>query len=399
MKIAYYGIDDNACDYYRLALPLQTAKEKDQNIQAIQRNNVNIVNDVETDPARFLNDMRADIIAVGRLMKESLMNRLCTFARDYGNSKVVLDYDDNIFDVSPLGPHYVDYGTKVYDFIVNGKTIPGWRDMLSLGDGQFFSIKKNEEKLDMIKRNIAKADLVTVCSEELKKVMSKFNPNVKVLPNCVDMTRWRKLPLKESDEIRLYWGGGASHYEDFYYLKDPLRIIFEKYKNVKLVLQGLITKNGKFKFSGLLETIPEDKIELYPWEHFMGYPYKTASINPTIGLIPLKDMNFNYSKSPIKWIELSAIEVPCVVSYVSPYKEMASLHKEDNAIFIEHNEDVDAWVKGISMLIDDIELRKKISKNAYETVLEHFDISKKYTLWLDAYREVLNVDSIKSDLN
>lgn len=398
MKITYYGHESNGCDYYRAVLPLESLKRNYPEHKIIQRNNFNIINDIENNTDRFINDMQADVLVIPRIIKESLMNKMVTFTKDYNKDGIiVLDYDDNVFNVSPMSPHYIDYGTKEYDINVNGEILPIWRNLRYVKDGYLFDTRVNQERLDMIRRNMERADLVTCTTEILRKVFLEMNPNVKVLPNCVDLNRWKKLPLKETDEVRIYWSGGASHYEDFYYLKAPLQKIMEKYKNVKLVLLGLVTKDKKFTFSGLVNGLPEDRIELHDWEHSLAYPYKVAITNPTIGIIPLKKTEFNICKSAIKWIELSSLGVPCVTSLTSPYQEMIDLNKNDNGIFVEENEDVDAWVDAISMLIEDKSLREKLGQEAYNTVSEHFDINKKCHMWADAYKETLNERTVKSN--
>ena len=101
-------------------------------------------------------------------------------------------------------------------------------------------------------------------------------------------------------------------------------------------------------------------------------------------IIPLVDNVFNRCKSPIKWIEMGALEVPCVTSYVSPYKEIAT---EGNGVFVDN--DKDAWIEGISMLIEDPILRAKIGGEAQRTVAAQFDINTQWTQWRDAYEGLL----------
>lgn len=397
MKITYYGHESIGCDYYRAVLPLGTLGKLNPSHKIVQKNNFNIINEMNKNSNSFMNDIITDAIVIPRVIKEDFVEKLVRFNKEFNKDGIIVyDQDDDIFNVSPLNPSYGEFGTQEYDVIVDGKAIPVWKTGVAGKGGGYFNSKKNQERLDCIRRNMERVDLITVTNDILKKQFEKINPNVKVLPNCIDMSRWKKPDFKETDEIRLFWSGGISHYEDLYYLKDPLRVIMEKYKNVKLVLMGLVDEKGNFRFAGITKDLPQDRVEIHDWEHTLAFPFKVSLLNPTIGLIPLKDTIFNKAKSPLKWIELSALKVPCVTSLQTPYKEMVDLSQEDNGIFIAENADVDAWVKGISILIEDKILRSKIGQAAYKTVDENFNIEKKCHLWADAYEEIRNACALKS---
>ena len=115
-----------------------------------------------------------------------------------------------------------------------------------------------------------------------------------------------------------------------------------------------------------------------------------ASLGIDIALIPIVDNEFNRCKSPIKWIEASSLQIPSVISYCSPYKEVESLSDKDLAVFIEGNS-AEAWVEGISTLIDNPDLRKKIGEEARMVVENNFDANTQYSQWVNAYSEALCV--------
>ena len=138
---------------------------------------------------------------------------------------------------------------------------------------------------------------------------------------------------------------------------------------------------------GFAETFP-GRVEFKEWSNFYAYSYKVASLGIDVALIPLVDNEFNRCKSPIKWIEMSALQIPSVVSYCSPYKEVESLSEKDLAVFIDGNSP-DAWVVGISMLVDNPDLRQKIGKESRMVVERHFDINTQYHQWVNCYSEAL----------
>jgi glycosyltransferase involved in cell wall biosynthesis len=275
--------------------------------------------------------------------------------------------------VSPLSQHYHEWGTEEVTLDLGGKKTELWKD------GHTFDLKANRARIDNIKRAISEADALTVTTPELAEAYKEYNENIFALPNCVDLNVWNKLSLKrETDEVRLFWSGGASHYEDWVQIQDALPVLFDKHANLKLVLLGT-------KFDGTLKGVPSDRIEYHSWVPTPAYPYKVPILDGDIGLIPLRETEFNNGKSNLKWIEQGALSIPCVTSAVTPYIQ----HDEGgNGIFIENNS-VAGWIEGVSMLVDDQMLRWDMGGKAYNTVKRNFDINTQWKQWADAYRKVL----------
>lgn len=377
MKVAYFKNSDGGCDYYRALLPIETAKRNGM-ILAESLWPANIIADISYNKERFERVMQADVFLLQRVIGKNFVQKIQeVIMANKKTNKIVIDHDDNVFKVSPLSNHYSDYGTKEIKIQADGKIIYEWKD------GQNIDIKKNQTRLDEIKWSLEKCDMMTVTSDILADAFRPYCENIRVLPNCVDMNIWNKLPLlrKNPEEIRVYWSGGFSHWEDLFMVKDVLIEIARAHKNVKIVMAG-------WKPLGMEEDYPKDQFEFRQWEDTTAYPYTTAIADPDIAIIPLVDNEFNRCKSAIKWIEMGALRVPAVVSMVSPYKELIDL-KQDNGVFIENNSK-DAWYQGIETLIENAELRKKIGQNAYDTVKEHFDINTQYHAWVNAYGEVLS---------
>jgi hypothetical protein len=60
-------------------------------------------------------------------------------------------------------------------------------------------------------RNIEVADLVTVSTEPLADVISRWNRNVAVLPNCVSASLLDTPHAEGPKGLTLGWSGGMSH--------------------------------------------------------------------------------------------------------------------------------------------------------------------------------------------
>ena len=362
MKLTAFIGNESACDYYRVQLPLNTLhKEADVPLAIL---------DKTSSPGELEKALGADLFVARGVAEVNMLESLKKIQKD--GKKIVLDYDDNLLKVSPLSQHYREHGTENVKIMM-----PDGKEKVIWEDGVNIDLKRNKESLEVFKEALFMADAVTVTTDILADAYKEYTRNIIVMPNCIDTKIWQPLDLKESDEIRLYWSGGASHYEDWYILKDVLPDIIKDYPQVKLVLMGV-------KFDGTLKGIPEDRIEYHPWIPTSAYPYKTMILNPTISLIPLVDNDFNKCKSAIKWVEMGSLGVPSVTSYVSPYKEVAT---EENGVFVENS--YGAWNKGIRMLLDDKILRAKIGGEAQRTVYDKFDINKEYSRWEKAYERLV----------
>ena len=376
MRVSGFRTGVSGCDFYRCVTPMEAAEFhaglKYKEIWAEK-----IISDIMLFPESFKEKMDTDIYLVQRLNTLPFLKRIKAYIQENNvKGKIVIDFDDNVFKVSPLSNHYADYGTENYQITFeDGTKHDAWVD------GQNIDLKKNKERLDDIKKVVAGADMVTVTTPILAEVFREYNENVRVLPNCVNLKEWNKLPLEKNEkEIKLYWGGGMSHWQDLLLIREPLKQIFEKYKNAKIVMLGWMPDGFEQTFPG--------RVEFQSWANIYGYPYKMASLGIDIALIPLVDNEFNRCKSAIKWIEASSLQIPSVVSYCSPYKEVESLSEKDLAVFIDGNSP-DAWVEGISTLIDNPDLRQKIGEESRMVVEKHFDINTQYHQWINAYSEAL----------
>lgn len=366
MKVTFiYDGSDHGSNYYRAILPWKALQEHSEDCK------VAIVRKGDPSP-HVIRALEADLYVIPRL--EAMEVTYDVSSLQAIGKKIITDYDDDIFNVSPLSPHYIHFGTENVQYkLDSGEIVPLWEH------GKNINIVENKMQMKRVRESIGKANCLTVTTDILAGCYKSAARRVAVLPNCIDIRLWNKLDFrKNTDDIRLFWAGGASHYEDWNLLPEVLVEIMRKYQDVKLVILGQM-------FKGTLKDIPPERIEFHNWVHSEAYPYKTAILDPDICIIPLVDNQFNECKSPIKFIEMSALRVPCVVSHVSPYKEVMT---EDNGVFIEGN-DKEGWFRGISLLIDDVLLRKHIGTKAREYVEANFDINKEYVRWEKLYKELV----------
>jgi glycosyltransferase involved in cell wall biosynthesis len=365
----------SGCDWYRCEQPLLKIVEH----QAAHVRFFNKGDDIgwfaTDEAAEKIQKMFewADIIFVPRLAEGRLITVMDHF-RKLGK-KVVTDWDDNIFCINPLSPSYRQFGTEEIRWkMEDGNVIDGWID------GKNIDLEKNRITQKAIVEGFSFADAFFVTGEPLKRAYTPYNSNISILPNSVDLKLWKRIPLQPHTGVRMGWFGGNSHYEDWRAIIAPLLTNFMQLNpQVTLVIMGE-------KWDSLLTTLDPKRVEWHPWVHIEAYPYKAVALDLDFAVIPLVDNTFNNGKSPIKWLEMGALDVPCVTSFVEPYTGLLDLVK-DNGIFVEDNS-ASGWYEGMTLLAKDALLRKRMGEAAHETVERFYNADKTWKLWLDAFEQV-----------
>lgn len=361
MQITYVLRDEGGCGYYRLMLPMGRLIDLGISVKKIG---------VGMDASEIYKCFDSDVFVFPRPHDRQSLEMIKVL-KDEGK-KIVVDYDDHMFKVSPFSEHYADFGTEEVK-VQSGDG--SWTELWI--DGRNIDLKKNRETLKTVKESLRIANMVTVTQPGLAEAYQPYNSNIVCLPNCVDLNIWKRLSFKRRDDIRLYWSGGASHYQDWLILQDVLPVIFDRYPQVKLVIMGTV-------FKGTIKKLDRRRIETHDWVHTQAYPYKTATLDVDISIIPLEDNKFNRGKSNIKWAEQAALEIPSVVSAVTPYVEW---NNGINGAYVQNT--VDDWVAGISALVEDSVLRAKLGAEARHTVELHNDIDRMKYKWIEAYESLL----------
>jgi glycosyltransferase involved in cell wall biosynthesis len=249
-------------------------------------------------------------------------------------------------------------------------------------------VDKTDDNNQVVKDTVALADMVTTTTEELAKEMRKYNKNVVVLPNMIDLTWWGEaLRTKRNDEIRIGWAGSTSHKTDLIYIRPVIKKILENYDNTRFIYCGA---GGISSSSSSTELMyGEDLFKDLPAgrrEHYLGintelWGLKSKSLYFDIAIAPLVSDKFNDCKSNIKWQEYSLNGWAGVYSDEPPYSDIKhALKAKDQDEFYEH----------IAYLIENPEERKKMAKLARREVLTNWTLDHNYKKWVKAYKKCLN---------
>lgn len=302
-----------------------------------------------TTPSNALNDLGYNTIVTDKITKNqiaaadvvvllrpgsphSLKN--VAYAKQM-RKKLIIDFDDDLWSISRDNPAW-----------------SGWNN-------------NNGHHLNILAENMKSADLVTTTTDELVQLAKKFNKNVIKLPNMLPDEYWENPKItRDPDYITIGWAGSTSHVSDIRVILSSVTTILNKYPNVK------------FAFAGLRPDIPHDRVVILPPVPIEEYPSLLGTFD--IALAAITDTRFNRAKSDLKYIESAAVGSPIVASKVSPY---FSVKAGETGFLAQHGKD---WVKYLSLLIENEDLRIKMGKAAREYAETRF-ISKNIHLWESAY--------------
>jgi hypothetical protein len=253
---------------------------------------------------------------------------------------------------------------------------------------------------DTIIENMRASDVVLISQTalgeflftELKERLSGAPVIIEVMP-CgffpeltEPIIRNENLPEVDHSKFRALLISNPTHIEDINCIREQLIAVKEKYKDkFELISFGWkgIVDFGK----GLRDTFRGIPFTYQRPVNFYEYNKKLAELQPDCLLLPVKlteDNSFTAtSKNYRKFIEASAMAIPCLITSTTPYKN--SLYVGDgeklinpnvNAVMIEKKVD---WVTELSSAIEDKDAKTKldeISERAYQVAHSRFTYEK-----------------------
>lgn len=398
LMLAVWRAGDGGCAHYRLKSPLNILHDKGiADVKYWEKG----MNWAATDVLMTMSDVlifqgisSAEI--AGRMRELGKLGKVC-----------IVDADDWSFALDPDNPKYKEMGAgevtcnfdnkdeclaKLQIFIdgmkeegyptahldasldeLKKKESPPFSFVLYKNGWAGFDLSRNTRSLEGIGDCYRNADALTCTTEKLASKLRLFNDNVFVLPNCVDLNTWRNdLKIEGDGKTRIFWSGGHSHYLDLLPYRDVLAEIIKSDKNLVLSIMG-------FCPPAFLDAFPEGQVEKYPWADLKEHPYRVHRARPDIGIIPLRQSDFADCKSPIKFLELAALGVPCVVSNSPVYNPLV-LDGANGYLF----DTPDELKSKLTHLLKNELDREAIGKSARFTA-ERYDINKRAEEWLDLY--------------
>lgn len=258
--------------------------------------------------------------------------------------------------------------------------------------------RKNLQAIEGEHKNITmqvinEVDAITVTTEILKNNYARFTDKpIYVLPNYVDYDLYGTDDLmikRTTDEIRIGWFGSQGHLEDLKMVIPALKEVLAKYPNVKLIYCGFGGMSSDKKITEIgwgedvFKELPREQREYYIGVREDYWPMKHRTLDFDIGICPLIDDTFNWSKSAIKWMEYGVLGKPAVVSPIL-YGDYV---KDGVDALVAHT--AEDWVNHLSRLIEDKKLRDTIGGNAKARVEKDFNLENHWTDFTDVFEKVV----------
>lgn len=107
-----------------------------------------------------------------------------------------------------------------------------------------------------------------------------------------------------------------------------------------------------------------------------------------IGIAPLLDTEFSRSKSPVKCLEYAARGIPVVANDAEPYRNFV---KDGVTGYLIPQGRDDLWLKRLTELANDEDMRRKMGEAAREQARE-WTIERHWPRWTEAYSKMFPDD-------
>lgn len=233
---------------------------------------------------------------------------------------------------------------------------------------KFLKCSKKVETIIRLSREII------VCNQHLKCFAANFknNNNVHIIPTSLNTDKFVPNPCVDmSKGLVIGWIGS---YSTAPYLNE-LRKVFESLSDKYDLTLKVVGSNMVFQIDGV-RIINKEWSLLSDLEDFQSLD---------IGVYPLPDNEWVKGKTGFKTIQYMSVGIPCVVSNVGRNKEI--IVDGINGFLA----DTDAeWIRKLSLLIENTQLRKKMGLAGRKTVEEKYSINVNAPLFLNIIKKVHN---------
>ncbi len=371
VKVLYVAPFLNGTGYYRMILPLLELNKTSTHsaiVTNIRKWNFakgfdDEINQVDPDLVAWADYivLPAMFSDIKRVNEKSGKNFIQEIKQHNEDVLLVMDLDTNFHVLPKEHPGYSNLNRSTHQL------------------GDFATRKKT------LLSNIAAMDVVIGATEELLNYyaakIDKHYPKSKMqldfFPNLISQFSYqniRDIKHNEGDKIRIGMIANYSTYYDILSIKDVLSELHAKHKDkVELVLFGW---NGKLSSGEKpLEGIDFTHVSSVNFadyhkngEYLKGYFPSLNDLRLDIALLPMLDIPFNKAgKSPIKYLELAAFDVPVVASNIKPYKGV--IEDGENGLLAGTTEE---WITKIESLIEDRNLRLEVGRSGFKNAWRNY---------------------------
>lgn len=229
---------------------------------------------------------------------------------------------------------------------------------------------KNPNKFSKI---ISLSNSVISGNNYLSNYAKKYNYNTTTIPSTIDISYHKPIKnRKKKEKICIGWTGSKTTIKHFNMLLPVLEKVKNKYSS-----------QIYFKLIGD-EHYKSKEIELQGTKWYL--PSEIDDLQEIdIGIMPLPDDEWANGKCGFKGLQYMALEIPTIMSPIGVNTEIIEHTK--NGFLADSNED---WIKYLSLLIEQKELRTCIGKEGRQTVINRYSVKSQKENYLSALNELIS---------
>jgi glycosyltransferase involved in cell wall biosynthesis len=312
-----------------------------------------------------------------------------------------------VADIVIWGP--VQY-SHTYEFFTEMKNKHGKLTLVDMDDNYvdippwneaFHSYGPNSQHRRIALQSVQMADGVIVSTPHLVDLYGKFNDNIHLVQNSLDFKGdstfigWDKASIRKHKGLRIGWIGARSHFADLDMISPALKKVLARHPEIQLWFVNSAYKQSyeelqrPYPFEGMNNVCMADRsVPINRYARFYGH------FGFDIGLAPLVDCNFNRSKSNLRWLESSAMKIPCVASDISHFSQ--TVRNGEDGLLVKPN-DLDHWETNLELLIADTAFREQIGRAAGKRVRKDFNVKKNAAVYFRLLKKLLNTTVMGSE--
>lgn len=215
---------------------------------------------------------------------------------------------------------------------------------------------------ELVMEQLRALDGIIVSTPFLSETYKEYNPNIHVVPNCINFQWWGRVRNKPHRGVRLGWMGGGAHTEDLRTIEKPLKDFLKAHPEV--MFYCVHGAPEFFKDQPQIKTPRE-------WFWMNEYHKSLGRWGFDIGLAPLVDNNFNRAKSNLRKLEYGALGIPVVAANVGHFSQTIK-HGKDGFLYNTPEE----FYRELELLVSNAELRKKMGEYNKLDVKLNFNLER-----------------------
>jgi len=256
--------------------------------------------------------------------------------------------------------------------LFNKKIIFDFDDAIFTGEGKkdnFFKKITSYLRESSFNNMVGVAKCCIVENEYNRKIALKYCPWVEIVTGPIDTEKYFVRQEKKEGPVVVGWTGSSSTTRYLYEITGALASVYKKYN----VILKFVGAKSDFK-------IQDVNCQIEKWD----LNKEVSQIQSfDIGIMPLPDNEWTRGKGGYKLLQYMAAGVPAVASPVEINKKIIN-----NGVDGFLADSKDEWVKTLSSLIENEELRKKMGQAGRKKMEESYSLKRAAEKLLGIFKKV-----------